>query len=85
MIKPLSHSFILYLRSTQPDIEENKNQHPVTTPEIRQPSTSHSTSGLDSLILTDRPSCSFGSSCYRKNPQHKVEEAHPGDNDYKVK
>jgi len=30
-----------------------------------------------------RPSCSFGSSCYRKNPAHKLEEAHPGDDDYK--
>ena len=30
-----------------------------------------------------RPSCTFGSSCYRKNPVHKSEEAHPGDDDYK--
>ena len=32
-----------------------------------------------------RPICPFGISCYRKNPQHKIDEAHPGDNDYKVK
>jgi len=29
-----------------------------------------------------RSSCMFGSSCYRKNPAHRVEEAHPGDDDY---
>merc|ERR1712223_1148432 len=29
-----------------------------------------------------RPICPFGISCYRKNPQHKIDEAHPGDNDY---
>ena len=32
-----------------------------------------------------RPICPFGISCYRKNPQHKIDEAHPGDNDYVVK
>lgn len=31
---------------------------------------------------TSRPSCYYGSSCYRKNPQHRVDFAHPGDNDY---
>ena len=30
-----------------------------------------------------RISCRFGTSCYRKNSQHRIEEAHPGDNDYK--
>ena len=30
-----------------------------------------------------KPSCPFGSSCYRKNPVHRQEEAHPGDDDYK--
>jgi len=30
-----------------------------------------------------RQSCAFGSSCYRKNPVHRVEEAHPGDDDFK--
>jgi len=29
-----------------------------------------------------RSSCMFGSSCYRKNPAHREEEAHPGDSDY---
>lgn len=29
-----------------------------------------------------RSSCMFGSSCYRKNPAHRVKEAHPGDDDY---
>lgn len=30
-----------------------------------------------------RPSCPFGGSCYRKNPVHRQEEAHPGDDDFK--
>jgi len=34
------------------------------------------------IAVAKRISCSYGSSCYRKNPQHKVEEAHPGDSDY---
>ena len=31
-----------------------------------------------------RISCPFGFNCYRKNPQHKIDEAHPGDADYIV-
>ena len=31
-----------------------------------------------------RISCPFGINCYRKNPQHKIDEAHPGDVDYIV-
>ena len=30
-----------------------------------------------------RKSCPFGASCYRRNPQHKLDEAHPGDEDYR--
>ena len=30
-----------------------------------------------------RKSCPYGASCYRKNPVHRVDEAHPGDDDYK--
>ena len=30
-----------------------------------------------------RKSCSYGGSCYRKNPLHRRDEAHPGDDDYK--
>ena len=32
--------------------------------------------------VTKRPSCSYGGRCYRKNYQHKEDEAHPGDYDY---
>jgi len=31
-----------------------------------------------------RPHCPFGATCYRKNPIHREEEAHPGDEDYEV-
>ena len=29
-----------------------------------------------------RPACPYGAGCYRKNPLHRQEEAHPGDDDY---
>jgi hypothetical protein len=29
-----------------------------------------------------RPKCQYGSSCYRKNPEHKREYCHPRDNDW---
>ncbi|CAF1148263.1 unnamed protein product [Rotaria magnacalcarata] len=29
-----------------------------------------------------RPTCQFGTSCYRKNPNHRSEQSHPGDSDY---
>lgn len=29
--------------------------------------------------LDSRPKCAYGSACYRKNPQHKIDEWHPGD------
>uniref|UniRef100_A0A1A9W2U0 PBZ-type domain-containing protein n=1 Tax=Glossina brevipalpis TaxID=37001 RepID=A0A1A9W2U0_9MUSC len=32
----------------------------------------------------NRPSCTFGVKCYRKNPSHRLELAHPGDNDFKL-
>ena len=30
-----------------------------------------------------RKSCPFGAACYRRNPVHKADEAHPGDTDYR--
>ncbi|XP_039955138.1 aprataxin and PNK-like factor [Bactrocera tryoni] len=32
---------------------------------------------------TLRQSCRFGIRCYRRNPMHRSEEAHPGDHDYR--
>ncbi|XP_037946559.1 aprataxin and PNK-like factor [Teleopsis dalmanni] len=32
---------------------------------------------------TSRESCKYGIRCYRQNPMHRIEEAHPGDHDYK--
>ena len=28
-----------------------------------------------------KPACPYGSKCYRKNPQHRIDESHPGDED----
>ena len=33
--------------------------------------------------VSARKSCPYGSSCYRRNPAHRNDEAHPGDGDYK--
>ncbi len=38
---------------------------------------------LPPKAIPSRPSCPYGASCYRKNPQHLEDEAHPGDVDYK--
>uniref|UniRef100_W8BKS3 Aprataxin and PNK-like factor n=1 Tax=Ceratitis capitata TaxID=7213 RepID=W8BKS3_CERCA len=32
---------------------------------------------------TSRESCRFGIRCYRRNPQHRLTESHPGDSDYR--
>ena len=29
--------------------------------------------------MTTRVQCQYGANCYRKNPQHKLDFAHPGD------
>ena len=48
------------------------------------PSTSTAANANPSTTNTGkRKSCSYGTSCYRRNPQHRLDEAHPGDNDYK--
>ena len=41
-------------------------------------------SDKDRTVKQERKSCPYGNICYRKNPQHKLEEAHPGDHDYEV-
>ena len=62
-------------------METQTNEIATTT---TNPSTSQSNMPLNRPKIKERPQCPFGTSCYRKNPQHKIEEAHPGDNDYKV-
>jgi hypothetical protein len=34
------------------------------------------------VFALNRPSCGYGAGCYRKNPQHRKDEAHPGDIDW---
>eukprot|EP01122_Echinamoeba_exundans_P011382 TRINITY_DN4509_c0_g1_i1.p1 TRINITY_DN4509_c0_g1~~TRINITY_DN4509_c0_g1_i1.p1 ORF type:complete len:688 (-),score=174.07 TRINITY_DN4509_c0_g1_i1:97-2139(-) len=34
------------------------------------------------ILALNRPSCGYGAGCYRKNPQHRKDEAHPGDIDW---
>uniref|UniRef100_A0A1I8MB37 PBZ-type domain-containing protein n=1 Tax=Musca domestica TaxID=7370 RepID=A0A1I8MB37_MUSDO len=40
--------------------------------------------GESSTQAVARPSCEYGQECYRTNPNHRVEKAHPGDDDYQV-
>ena len=37
----------------------------------------------ENRAVSVRRSCPYGGSCYRKNPLHRRDEAHPGDGDYK--
>jgi aprataxin and PNK-like factor len=37
---------------------------------------------VQGTLKPKKPSCPYGSSCYRKNPAHRLEEAHPGDPDF---
>lgn len=50
-------------------------------PKSEQPTSKVTSSAIQSTNI--RPSCSYGATCYRKNPQHKIDAAHPGDSDYK--
>ncbi|XP_046804419.1 aprataxin and PNK-like factor [Lucilia cuprina] len=35
-------------------------------------------------INDERPSCKFGRQCFRQNPRHRLDMAHPGDIDFTV-
>ena len=64
----------------------NDNRCEISSENISLPKSEQTTSIVTSSAIqstNSRPSCSYGASCYRKNPQHKVDAAHPGDNDYK--
>ncbi|CAF1557126.1 unnamed protein product, partial [Adineta steineri] len=48
------------------------------------------TGSISKTLTTDsfkhpqsRRSCRYGRDCYRKNPEHREEFAHPGDRDYR--
>ena len=38
--------------------------------------------GTAPTATNKRPSCVYGDACYRKNPHHRLDEAHPDDDDY---
>ena len=41
------------------------------------------TSKMKTVATAKRPPCAFGAACYRKNPAHRKDTAHPGDHDFK--
>ena len=53
-----------------------------TSPDRLSVEASTETSGGE-VEQQPRTSCPYGPSCYRRNPEHFQEEAHPGDPDYK--
>ena len=64
----------------------NDNRGEISSENIILPKSEQSTSKVTSSAIqstNSRQSCSYGASCYRKNPQHKIDAAHPGDSDYK--
>lgn len=74
----------LFYLNLEKDVDETTQPPSETNIVITQPT--QDTASTYSRPNTDiRPSCAFGNKCYRKNPQHKVEEAHPEDNDYTVR
>ncbi|CAF1934933.1 unnamed protein product [Rotaria magnacalcarata] len=77
--------------------EEDNNTSINGTPNISEPDKSSSKKsfdsdskdGFDSISPKKtksndkrRPVCSYGATCYRKNPTHRSEQSHPGDSDY---
>ena len=40
-------------------------------------------SKMKTVATAKRPPCAFGAACYRKNPAHRKDTAHPGDHDFK--
>lgn len=40
---------------------------------------------LQARTMKARPKCKFGAACYRQNPQHRLDEWHPGDDDWPFK
>ena len=58
---------------------DSNKSNTVSTQLLQTTSSASSQPNADTRI-----SCPFGINCYRKNPQHKIDEAHPGDVDYIV-
>ena len=76
--------------STSTSQEEDNFTFPVLiTPEDVQDDDAREAGGTRKMngdakqATVRRPSCSFGASCYRKNPAHRNDTAHPGDHDFK--
>ena len=71
--------FVFPILVTKDDIEDDHNAK-----------TPRKLTNVNSVAATNttkdnpkRPSCAYGGTCYRKNPAHRTEEAHPGDEDFR--
>ena len=64
---------------TKDDIEDNDEPKNLgKLPNVNSVAATNTTE-----VKPKRPSCGYGATCYRKNPAHRTEEAHPGDEDFR--
>ena len=64
---------------TRDDVEDDDDaKNPRKLPNINSVAATNTTNDKPK-----RPSCGYGATCYRKNPAHRTEEAHPGDDDFR--
>ena len=73
---------IIFKSITETEIIKPNDSNKPDTDSTQPVQTTTSTSSQSNA--DKRISCPFGINCYRKNPQHKIDEAHPGDADYIV-
>ena len=73
---------IIFKSITETEIIKSNDSNKPDTESTQPVQTTTSTSSQPNA--DKRISCPFGINCYRKNPQHKIDEAHPGDADYIV-
>jgi aprataxin and PNK-like factor len=58
---------------------DSTNEAPSTTSNVKQEPDSSDTQSAPNV----RQSCEHGIRCFRHNPEHRRDQAHPGDNDYR--
>lgn len=62
---------------------DSTNQLPSTSSNVKQEPDSSNVKTESNPVPNIRPSCEHGIRCFRHNPEHRSDQAHPGDNDYR--
>ncbi|XP_055850398.1 aprataxin and PNK-like factor [Episyrphus balteatus] len=68
---------------TEPKDDDNEAVGQVTATSPKDIKPAVKVEKEEATSSTTRVSCKFGIRCYRRNQMHRVEEAHPGDSDYR--